>query len=128
MEAQTSEAHLVPVDTENATGLVTNEPEPSPASGDENQNPLPTKKLNSGCLTCRVRRKNCGEHERHPDAPHLCRICLRLGLPCLGWSAKRPEWTHDKDAVDMFKSYIGEKLNPDIHVLVGQTDFFPQPL
>ncbi|KAF7350844.1 C6 transcription [Mycena sanguinolenta] len=124
-------------DAENAPGPATiavSAPQQSTASGDESQNAFPTRKLYGGCWTCRVRRQKCDEHDCHPDMPNHCRICLRLWLPCLGWSTRRPEWMHDKDALIMFKNYINEQLkrgsNSESMVgsMVRQIDFFPESL
>ncbi|KAJ6497343.1 hypothetical protein C8R45DRAFT_125271 [Mycena sanguinolenta] len=125
------------VDAGNATrpsAIAASGPQQSATSGDENQNVLPTRKLYGGCWTCRVRRQKCDEYDCHPDMPNHCRICLRLWLPCLGWSARRPEWMHDKDALNMFRNYIKEQLKRGsnhesmLSSMVRQIDFFPEPL
>ncbi|KAF7362525.1 Ustiloxin B cluster transcription factor ustR [Mycena venus] len=119
--------------TESSTLIDENSADQStaPSSGTKNAN----SELARGCWTCRVRRRNCGEHERDPDNPGHCRICLRLGITCLGWSAQRPEWLRDKDAIELFKYYIKEQFRgqfigrppPDISDFVRQNqfDFFP---
>ncbi|EMD33986.1 hypothetical protein CERSUDRAFT_86751 [Gelatoporia subvermispora B] len=59
-----------------------------------------------GCWTCRVRRKKCDE-EREGDS---CKTCIRLGISCLGWGPKRPEWMRDKEKVAAYKASIKEQL------------------
>ncbi|KAG2112148.1 hypothetical protein BD769DRAFT_1642591 [Suillus cothurnatus] len=43
----------------------------------------------SGCYTCRIRRKKCDEQ---PNADGSCQTCVRLRLQCLGFGAMFPEW------------------------------------
>ncbi|EJU04112.1 hypothetical protein DACRYDRAFT_93540 [Dacryopinax primogenitus] len=43
----------------------------------------------TGCWSCRIRRKKC--HGKEPGKDD-CSDCLRLGIQCLGWGEKRPEW------------------------------------
>jgi hypothetical protein len=45
--------------------------------------------LQSGCVTCRIRRKRCDEQL---DANGACMTCARLQIECLGFTAKRPDW------------------------------------
>ncbi|KAL6297861.1 fungal-specific transcription factor domain-containing protein [Sparassis latifolia] len=59
-----------------------------------------------GCWTCRVRRKKCDE-EREGES---CKTCLRLGLKCLGWGVKRPDWMRDKERVAAYRAEIKEQL------------------
>ncbi|KAK0435034.1 fungal-specific transcription factor domain-containing protein [Armillaria borealis] len=61
---------------------------------------------NGGCWTCRLRRKKC-DQQREGDS---CRTCVRLTIECLGWGPKRPEWMHDKQAVEAYKANIRAKL------------------
>ncbi|CCM06635.1 uncharacterized protein FIBRA_08916 [Fibroporia radiculosa] len=62
-----------------------------------------------GCWTCRLRRKKCDE-EREDDNG-ACRTCRRLGIECLGWGVKRPDWMRDKEKVAAYKAHITEDLN-----------------
>ncbi|OCH93068.1 hypothetical protein OBBRIDRAFT_381076 [Obba rivulosa] len=59
-----------------------------------------------GCWTCRLRRKKCDE-EREGNA---CKTCNRLGIFCLGWGSKRPEWMRDKENVAAYKASIKGRL------------------
>jgi len=59
-----------------------------------------------GCWTCRVRRKKCDEERENGS----CKTCIRLGIECLGWGPKRPEWMRDKEKVVAYKVNIEEQL------------------
>ncbi|CAK5269651.1 unnamed protein product [Mycena citricolor] len=59
-----------------------------------------------GCWTCRLRRKKCDEI-REGDS---CQTCIRLGIDCLGWGQKRPDWMRDKEAVEAYKADIKAQL------------------
>ncbi|KAG2070316.1 hypothetical protein BDR04DRAFT_1019170, partial [Suillus decipiens] len=56
--------------------------------------------------TCRLRRKKCDEQQED----NSCHTCKRLGLDCLGWGMRRPEWMRDKKAVDDYKASIKAQL------------------
>ncbi|KZO98765.1 hypothetical protein CALVIDRAFT_534840 [Calocera viscosa TUFC12733] len=55
----------------------------------------------TGCWSCRIRRKKC--HGKEPGTD-VCSDCLRLGIECLGWGEKRPEWL--KKSVEVKREQI----------------------
>ncbi|KAL1752404.1 fungal-specific transcription factor domain-containing protein [Schizophyllum commune] len=59
-----------------------------------------------GCWTCRLRRKKCDEEPEEGQ----CKTCKRLGIECLGWGSKRPDWMRDKQAVEEYKANIKAQL------------------
>ncbi|TFY54004.1 hypothetical protein EVJ58_g9120 [Rhodofomes roseus] len=61
-----------------------------------------------GCWTCRLRRKKCDEEQEQDGGP--CKTCRRLGIECLGWGARRPDWMRDKERVAAYKASIKEQL------------------
>ncbi|KZT02280.1 uncharacterized protein LAESUDRAFT_794224 [Laetiporus sulphureus 93-53] len=61
-----------------------------------------------GCWTCRLRRKRCDEEQEVEGGP--CKMCRRLGLKCLGWGARRPDWMRDKEKVARYRAEIKEFL------------------
>ncbi|KZT67971.1 hypothetical protein DAEQUDRAFT_368857 [Daedalea quercina L-15889] len=61
-----------------------------------------------GCWTCRLRRKKCDEEQDHEGGP--CKTCRRLGIECLGWGARRPDWMRDKERVAAYKASIKQQL------------------
>ncbi|KAI0342709.1 hypothetical protein BDW22DRAFT_141097 [Trametopsis cervina] len=60
-----------------------------------------------GCWTCRVRRKKCDEEHVDGDS---CKTCRRLGIKCLGWGPRRPDWMRDKEKVAQYKADIKAQL------------------
>lgn len=44
------------------------------------------KRTSNGCWTCRLRKLKCDE------ARDTCHRCRRHGIPCAGYSSKKPEW------------------------------------
>ncbi|KAH9921883.1 fungal-specific transcription factor domain-containing protein [Fomitopsis serialis] len=58
--------------------------------------------------TCRLRRKKCDEEQEHDGGP--CKTCRRLGIECLGWGVRRPDWMRDKERVAAYKASIKEQL------------------
>ncbi|KZP00398.1 hypothetical protein CALVIDRAFT_552695 [Calocera viscosa TUFC12733] len=62
----------------------------------------------TGCWTCRVRRKKCGGRLAHQDAN--CVDCVRLGINCLGWGEKRPQWLRKPGAVIAARENIKREL------------------
>ncbi|KAL1739337.1 fungal-specific transcription factor domain-containing protein, partial [Schizophyllum fasciatum] len=56
--------------------------------------------------TCRLRRKKCDEEPEEGQ----CKTCKRLGIECLGWGSKRPDWMRDKQAVEEYKANIKAQL------------------
>ncbi|GJE94614.1 Zn(II)2Cys6 transcription factor [Phanerochaete sordida] len=60
-----------------------------------------------GCWTCRVRRKKCDEERVDGDS---CKTCRRLGIECLGWGVRRPDWMRDKEKVAEYKANIKAQL------------------
>ncbi|EKM58499.1 uncharacterized protein PHACADRAFT_193620 [Phanerochaete carnosa HHB-10118-sp] len=60
-----------------------------------------------GCWTCRVRRKKCDEERVDGDS---CKTCRRLGIDCLGWGPRRPDWMRDKEKVAEYKASIKAQL------------------
>ncbi|KAF9532459.1 hypothetical protein CPB83DRAFT_784424 [Crepidotus variabilis] len=77
-------------------------PKASPSQG-----PVRTR---SGCYTCRVRRKKCDER-RVGDEVGSCQTCVRLGLECLGFGRKRPDWLKDDANVTFIRALIKDHLN-----------------
>ncbi|WWC64341.1 uncharacterized protein I303_106951 [Kwoniella dejecticola CBS 10117] len=73
-------------------------PSDSPRSG-KNQ------RKRSGCLTCRLRKKKCDEGKP------ACGACLRLGLDCMGYETKRPEWMNKKEKVKDVTTQIKQTVN-----------------
>lgn len=78
-------------------------------ANDVHQNAKGTARAESGCYTCRIRRKVCNIHlhyrclvnliahhqkcDEKPDAEGSCQTCVRLRLQCLGFGANlRPDW------------------------------------
>ncbi|KAF8322532.1 hypothetical protein DL93DRAFT_2093145 [Clavulina sp. PMI_390] len=60
-----------------------------------------------GCITCRMRRKKC---ETEKTADGSCTTCHRLGIDCLGFGAKRPDWMKDNALVHQKRQEIKEHL------------------
>ncbi|KAI0091027.1 fungal-specific transcription factor domain-containing protein [Irpex rosettiformis] len=67
-----------------------------------------------GCWTCRIRRKilfvdvqKCDEERVDGDS---CKTCNRLGIKCLGWGTRRPDWMKDKEKVAQYKADIKAQL------------------
>ncbi|WWC71791.1 uncharacterized protein I206_105750 [Kwoniella pini CBS 10737] len=58
----------------------------------------------SGCLTCRLRKKKCDEGKPN------CGACKRLGLDCMGYETKRPDWMNKKDRVKDVTSQIKQTV------------------
>ncbi|KAG8759805.1 hypothetical protein FRC14_004979 [Serendipita sp. 396] len=61
----------------------------------------------AGCWTCRIRRKRCDELQNDAGA---CQACVRLGIECLGWGSRRPDWCRDKQALADYKLRLKKKL------------------
>ncbi|KAF9259890.1 hypothetical protein L218DRAFT_873580, partial [Marasmius fiardii PR-910] len=61
----------------------------------------------AGCWTCRLRRKRCDLERLEGNS---CRTCKRLGIECLGWGARRPDWMRNKAAVDEYRAQIKDQL------------------
>ncbi|KAJ7449376.1 hypothetical protein B0H11DRAFT_2079114 [Mycena galericulata] len=73
----------------------------------------------SGCYTCRVRRKKCDES---PDLDGNCETCVRLHIQCLGYGSKRPEWLR-KPQADAMRAKIEGFLESKQHSGSGKTDY-----
>ncbi|KAI0687729.1 fungal-specific transcription factor domain-containing protein [Cytidiella melzeri] len=63
--------------------------------------------VRAGCWTCRIRRKKCDEERVDGDS---CKTCKRLGIKCLGWGSRRPDWMRDKEKVAHYKADIKAQL------------------
>ncbi|KAG8823011.1 hypothetical protein FRC17_009427 [Serendipita sp. 399] len=61
----------------------------------------------AGCWTCRIRRKRCDELQNDAGS---CQACVRLGIECLGWGSRRPDWCRDKQALADYKLRLKKKL------------------
>ncbi|PSS36747.1 hypothetical protein PHLCEN_2v1378 [Hermanssonia centrifuga] len=49
----------------------------------------------------------CDEERVENDS---CRTCRRLGIQCLGWGPRRPDWMRDKEKVAEYKAEIKAQL------------------
>ncbi|KDQ57069.1 hypothetical protein JAAARDRAFT_47740 [Jaapia argillacea MUCL 33604] len=67
------------------------------------QEPEYTVRANSGCFTCRIRRKKCDEQI---DDQGCCGTCVRLRLQCLGFGAKLPDYLKDGKQVATYRDKI----------------------
>nr|XP_019044396.1 hypothetical protein I302_07680 [Kwoniella bestiolae CBS 10118]OCF23326.1 hypothetical protein I302_07680 [Kwoniella bestiolae CBS 10118] len=79
-------------------------PSPSPSSS-ETPRTGKNQRKKSGCLTCRLRKKKCDEGKP------ACGACIRLGLDCMGYDAKRPGWMNKKDKVKDATAQIKQTVN-----------------
>ncbi|THH00370.1 hypothetical protein EW026_g2146 [Hermanssonia centrifuga] len=66
-----------------------------------------TRSRSAGRGGCWVRRKKCDEERVENDS---CRTCRRLGIQCLGWGPRRPDWMRDKEKVAEYKAEIKAQL------------------
>lgn len=53
-----------------------------------------------GCWTCRIRRKKCDE------ARPSCWTCRKLGIPCEGYSERKPEFMVNPQVAAKYKAYV----------------------
>ncbi|KAF8330811.1 uncharacterized protein EI90DRAFT_3059327 [Cantharellus anzutake] len=69
-----------------------------------------TSNRDTGCLTCRLRRKKC-KPGRAPDG--ACEVCTRLAIECMGYARKRPQWMQNevltKDCKLSIKRWIRDR-------------------
>ncbi|KAK8847335.1 hypothetical protein IAR55_005192 [Kwoniella newhampshirensis] len=63
------------------------------------------RRAKTGCITCRLRKKRCDETKP------ICATCSRLGIECLGYGAKRPDWLREKDNAEKAKSQIKQTVS-----------------
>ncbi|WVQ76045.1 hypothetical protein IAR50_005681 [Cryptococcus sp. DSM 104548] len=61
-----------------------------------------SKRAKTGCITCRLRKKRCDETKP------ACATCERLGIECLGYGDKRPDWLREKANAREAKKQIKE--------------------
>ncbi|OWZ33025.1 hypothetical protein C356_05516 [Cryptococcus neoformans c45] len=59
-----------------------------------------SKRGKTGCITCRLRKKRCDETKP------LCATCTRLGIECMGYGIKRPDWLRQKENARKAKQEI----------------------
>ncbi|ODN74109.1 hypothetical protein L202_07567 [Cryptococcus amylolentus CBS 6039] len=63
------------------------------------------KRGKTGCLTCRLRKKRCDE------AKPVCLNCDRLGLECMGYTVKRPDFLKEEEEIKRIKADIKAKMS-----------------
>lgn len=69
-----------------------------------------SKRGKTGCITCRLRKKVCFSSlicpaihtnkwsvQRCDETKPLCATCTRLGIECMGYGIKRPDWLRQKE-------------------------------
>ncbi|KAH9839021.1 uncharacterized protein C8Q71DRAFT_747171 [Rhodofomes roseus] len=88
-------------------------PESPEESSSANANDVSTYQLSKssrkgGCWTCRMRKTKCDEQQETEGGP--CQTCRRLGVECLGWGVKRPDWASDKNRVTAYRAQLGQTL------------------
>ncbi|WVQ83360.1 hypothetical protein IAT38_005499 [Cryptococcus sp. DSM 104549] len=97
-------------------------PTPRPGTPPVDSGAKAARRSKTGCITCRLRKKRCDE------AKPTCATCERLGVECMGYGARRPEWLREKENAAkakkaikdmvMYKRFKKEGSDPDSPTLV----------